>query len=387
MNREKLWHKPGELLRESRDRSLTSDELLEIKSGNFYLSVIFLEKLKGPKEQNKKRAAGVALNLLREYDTIEDSLHKRRDKIDLMDRLQYCVSEVARRGPEEDIEDLVNNGDLKKITEEVLRGVSNKEERVFVEHFGMGVVLREMRGLERRVQESINSCMSKMIVGMKNFLKVEELTLESELQTYCYYVAGSIGEFFTELVNITDKQNLNSQKAKYFGEFLQLTNIIADIKKDSSEGRIYFPSLLCPSNLKGKKLVTSKEPEAGRARSLIFKDMISLVKNNFTYSIEYVASIPNELSGYKAFCLVPFIAASETIKRMSRAGAKRVFAGNKSAIRLPYGLSTIGEFTEAIVKPENNKLDNWLSSYLDNPDNFSFEPKHYSRWSREWIDV
>jgi farnesyl-diphosphate farnesyltransferase len=67
-----------------------------------------------------------------------------------------------------------------------------------------------------------------------------------DLQEYCYAVAGIVGEMLTELFLLGHPQ-LSSiadylrQRARAFGEGLQLTNILKDVAVDASEGRGFLP--------------------------------------------------------------------------------------------------------------------------------------------------
>ena len=59
------------------------------------------------------------------------------------------------------------------------------------------------------------------------------------LQTYCYLVAGIVGEVAAQIFGQTDK--LTTQYAHTLGQALQLTNIIRDVGEDARRGRIYLP--------------------------------------------------------------------------------------------------------------------------------------------------
>ena len=66
-----------------------------------------------------------------------------------------------------------------------------------------------------------------------------------ELEKYCYLVAGSVGETWTELIAIHSPQTLLQSKEELiqlgvsYGKGLQLLNILRDRKEDRELGRIY----------------------------------------------------------------------------------------------------------------------------------------------------
>jgi farnesyl-diphosphate farnesyltransferase len=90
--------------------------------------------------------------------------------------------------------------------------------------------------------------------GMAHFVARtgdEGLVLESldDLKSYCYTVAGIVGELLTELFLLKESSSslqpvareLRS-RARAFGEALQLVNILKDADEDAAEGRRYLPA-------------------------------------------------------------------------------------------------------------------------------------------------
>jgi farnesyl-diphosphate farnesyltransferase len=82
------------------------------------------------------------------------------------------------------------------------------------------------------------------------------LRLESleELRSYCYAVAGIVGEMLTELflLNSDSLRSLASSlrgEAAIFGEALQLVNILKDRGTDAGEGRSYLPAGVDPARI------------------------------------------------------------------------------------------------------------------------------------------
>jgi farnesyl-diphosphate farnesyltransferase len=88
--------------------------------------------------------------------------------------------------------------------------------------------------------------------GMAGFVartRDEGLILDSldDLKLYCYTVAGIVGELLTELF-LLEESSLRTvasalrQRARAFGEALQLVNILKDADEDAAEGRRYLPA-------------------------------------------------------------------------------------------------------------------------------------------------
>lgn len=72
------------------------------------------------------------------------------------------------------------------------------------------------------------------------------LTTVRELRDYCYVVAGIVGEMLTELFLVDDPALVPvarrlRRRSRFFGEGLQLVNILKDAAGDATEGRVYLP--------------------------------------------------------------------------------------------------------------------------------------------------
>ncbi|MCO5141995.1 MAG: squalene/phytoene synthase family protein [Oligoflexia bacterium] len=136
------------------------------------------------------------------------------------------------------------------------------------------------------VQTTIKSTVLSMSRGMRAFLKeksegkIFRLHSIAELNQYCFFVAGIIGELLTNLLNLHLKGAKTESREDYrnalhFGLFLQKVNILKDQLKDEQEGRYLVPSR--------KAVLTSLATHADGA-------------------IRYILSIPVAERGYRLFC-------------------------------------------------------------------------------------
>lgn len=67
-----------------------------------------------------------------------------------------------------------------------------------------------------------------------------EIKTESELERYCYCVAGTVG---LQAMHIFEVRGERAESfAMALGQALQLTNILRDVKKDAAINRVYIPS-------------------------------------------------------------------------------------------------------------------------------------------------
>jgi len=374
------------LVNESRTRNLTSDELLRLKSRSFYKPITLLEFAKAPNEANKRPAIRCAYNILREGDTIEDGELNLEKKGWALDKFGYITSEVARRNGE-GIDDIIY-GDLATVTEATLRGVRayDEEERVFVEQFGKGTVLHEMHQFPRPVREAIRDCTGRMIIGMENFLEKGPIQTREELESYCFYVAGSVGESLNKIVLEMDGIKMDDEQAQHFGQYLQMTNIIKGINRDWKEGRVYVPAEF-HKGTSHDFLMQGRGPDADKARTQTLKQMLELVDSNFPLALEYLISVPTELQGYKTFCFLPLIGAQQTLETIRNSNSYEVFMGNEKATKVPNGtFDNMGKLATGIVAYKGIEgIQEWLKAYKTEPSNFSFEPGKYETWSKKWL--
>jgi farnesyl-diphosphate farnesyltransferase len=104
---------------------------------------------------------------------------------------------------------------------------------------------------------AISDCVLEMTAGMKRTVNLQKsseslhtLQSMSELEEYCYYVAGTVGVMLTRLF-VDHTSTLDPKAAKRMSELqmsfafgLQMTNIIKDCSEDYRRGWCYIPSEL-----------------------------------------------------------------------------------------------------------------------------------------------
>ena len=377
-----------EIMRAAAQRTLTSDEILALKSRSFYLPITLLNIVSGEKEFDKRPVVRTAYNLLRELDTIEDAPRLESEvKQKLIDKLTYLVGEVVIRNSHRDINDLLEGDTLRSMTERLDQGIADPEEKVYVTQFGKGVVLQDLHGLEHGLQEDVDYAVKRMADGMKQFLERGEIQTEEQLRSYSIYVAGSIGRFLSKIVARKDVVDgkpviLDEELAQSYGEFLQLTNIIKNVRQDHQDGRIFIPAVWRPHDVSHKYLVESIEAE--NARSEVFEKAMQLVSSLRPASLEYIMSIPEGLSGYRAFCFLPFVSADKTLENLAIAGPERVF---KEDVKISREVAmNIADFGANLVSVRGeDKFKGFLDEYGPNPAKYSFDTDSYKNWSAGWL--
>ena len=126
-----------------------------------------------------------------------------------------------------------------------------------------------------------------------------------DLRDYCYAVAGIVGELLTELFILRDEKleperEMLMDLAPWFGEGLQLVNILKDAPSDAREGRSYMP------------------PDVPRA------DVVALARTDLARANDYINVLARAgaSSHVRAFCELPVRLAEATLDRLDEGGAK-----------------------------------------------------------------
>ncbi|MEF8843002.1 MAG: squalene/phytoene synthase family protein [Haloarculaceae archaeon] len=112
-------------------------------------------------------------------------------------------------------------------------------------------VFRVFESFPPEVAGAIRPVVREMAGGMAGFLRryAEEgglrLRTLDELEEYCWYVAGTVGELFTNLLGCygTDGPTPDPGDARSFALLLQLVNIAKDVRADyETENNVYLPA-------------------------------------------------------------------------------------------------------------------------------------------------
>ena len=177
--------------------------------------------------------------------------------------------------------------------------------------------------LEEKHQQQIIPSVSKMARGMAYFQKRFErdkltpLEDEEELEEYCYFVAGLVGEmlcnlFFLELPLLSDKaQETMKNNAVSFGLGLQMTNISKDIVADRERGWSYIPKRLIR-----EKGLTVEEFHSGVSieKNLeILEKLLQKTTGHLEDALNFSLAIPNYKMSLRLFCIWPLWMAMETV--------------------------------------------------------------------------
>ena len=172
-------------------------------------------------------------------------------------------------------------------------------------------------------RNQITPSVTEMSRGMAYFQKKftsEELTLLEnidELEEYCYFVAGVVGEmlcnlFFQAIPDLSEKAKETMRlNAVSFGLGLQMTNISKDVVVDRSRGWSYVPrGLITESGL------TVEEFNSGASMNKnlsVLEKLLHKTTGHLQDALKFTLAIPRSESAIRLFCIWPLWMAMETV--------------------------------------------------------------------------
>ena len=177
--------------------------------------------------------------------------------------------------------------------------------------------------LKKNHQAQIIPSVSAMARGMAYFQKkfdANALTLlenEEELEEYCYFVAGAVGEmlcnlFLEEMPHVSEqaRQTLRNT-AVSFGLGLQMTNISKDIIVDRGRGWSYVPrSYIESSGLTVEELRSGASEEKNLQ---ILEHLLNKTMGHLQDALQFTLAIPRNHPRIRLFCIWPLWMAVETV--------------------------------------------------------------------------
>lgn len=113
------------------------------------------------------------------------------------------------------------------------------------------VLFQDLQSSPSKVRFVLEPMIRSMSRGMQHFSSRKEgnqLRLHNlkEVNQYCFFVAGVVGEALAKLLNLVEPQfqlvKIRIKEAHQFGLFLQKVNILKDQLGDEKEGRFLVPS-------------------------------------------------------------------------------------------------------------------------------------------------
>lgn len=227
------------------------------------------------------------------------------------------------------------------------------------------IVFKDLHELPAPVAKMIRELVHSMSLGMQHFARSNKpgtlrLKTLSEVNQYCFFVAGVVGELLCKLLAAVEPRfelnQLNVLRAHHFGLFLQKVNLLKDQVVDEKSGRHLLPS---------RQLVEDS------------------AEGNAKQAFEFLVDLPKEQIEFRRFCAWSFFLGLEAIYaskasvqaqsviKVSREKAAEIVASVEDALNDGNSLRSLG--TAAFEKlgwrggvdrtPMHSTLPSWLIEF------------------------
>ena len=185
-------------------------------------------------------------------------------------------------------------------------------------------VVRITRSFSEPQREALQRCVSTMAKGMGQFqLRGEKQGLQSleDLDQYCYYVAGVVGQMLTNLFCLHSPEIAQNRKALMalavsFGQGLQMTNILKDVWEDYQRGACWLPRKIFAEEGFDLNDLTTGRNRQGFDRGV--RRLIGITHGHLKNALSYSLLIPKEETGIRNFCLWAIGLALLTLRKINK---------------------------------------------------------------------
>ena len=172
-------------------------------------------------------------------------------------------------------------------------------------------------------RDALHVCVRVMSEGMVEFQHMQTahgLTDLAQLNRYCYYVAGVVGEMLTKLFcdyspAIAKNRDALMMLAVSFGQGLQMTNILKDIWDDKRRDACWLPrDIFSEAGFDLGELAPGDYHDGfgqGLAR------LISVAHTHLKDALAYTLLIPKNETGIREFCLWAIGMAMLTLRKIN----------------------------------------------------------------------
>jgi farnesyl-diphosphate farnesyltransferase len=142
----------------------------------------------------------------------------------------------------------------------------------------------------------------------------------ADLDSYCYYVAGVVGEMLTELFcshspDIEQHRAALTRLAPSFAQGLQMTNILKDVWEDRSRGACWLPQEVFTRYGVDLSDVHKESQDAGYAQAV--SELIGVAHAHLRNALDYTLLIPAKETGIRRFCLWAIGLAILTLRKVA----------------------------------------------------------------------
>lgn len=185
-------------------------------------------------------------------------------------------------------------------------------------------VIRITKSFSTSQQQILQRCVNIMADGMAVFQEGANLKGLNDLEhlnSYCYYVAGVVGEMLTELF-CDYSAEISLQKkdlfvlSSSFGQGLQMTNILKDVWEDRNRGACWLPQSIFRAYDFDLSSLSKHHTDPRFVQGL--NELIAITREHLNNALQYILLIPSHETGIRRFCLWALGMALPTLRRIHK---------------------------------------------------------------------
>ncbi len=215
---------------------------------------------------------------------------------------------------------------------------SDRWDRLLVWHCHW--ILPQLQTFPAGAVDAISRCVDEMCVGMIDFTRRQAglgngqalIATFADLDRYCYYVAGTVGNLLCELFTLHSPL-IGKKRAEALGSLsvsfglgLQLTNILKDVREDRGRNVSFIPSdLLAAEGLDAASFAAADAGEtasgpagtAAPARARAMANLLAKAQGHLRDAMDYTCLLPRLEPRLRLFCLWPLFMAAENLVVMA----------------------------------------------------------------------
>ena len=186
-------------------------------------------------------------------------------------------------------------------------------------------VIDTFQDLPADVQEAIVPPARELVYGMAEFVERYDddgglrIQTRGELEEYCYYAAGTVGNLITNLVTrhdvAADRRRRLYDTAEEFGLLLQLVNISKDVYDDyTAEDNVYLPAEWLRDEGVPQEAVIDDTHESGAAS--VVRRTAEFAGSFLDDAQTYLETVPLRDGNTLAAWAIPFLLAVGTLREL-----------------------------------------------------------------------
>ena len=185
-------------------------------------------------------------------------------------------------------------------------------------------VIRIAHSFNDRQRAALERCIRIMADGMAKYQEADVsrgLADMKDMDKYCYYVAGVVGEMLTELFcdyssKIDQHHDKLMQLSRSFGQGLQMTNILKDIWDDQERNMCWLPAEIFQQY--GADLKNLSKDNSNQEFNLALGHLIGIARSHLENALQYTLLIPKDETGSRRFCLWAIGMAVLTLNKINK---------------------------------------------------------------------